>query len=77
MSFELEASLPQEPGTRWTPQAVAGLVGQRPEVMGRPGRVVDARMDDQGQVHVTLEVEGVPDLTALGGYSTWPGVEQR
>lgn len=68
--MELDAVVPRPVGARWTPSAVAGLVGQCPTLNGQPARVVDARMDDVGDVHVTLQVDGDLGAELLRGLTS-------
>lgn len=63
---ELEVVLPEQPGDRWDPGAVARLVGQRLKTLGGLGVVAAAWLDEDGAAHVRLRTEppARPDLAA-------------
>lgn len=63
---EVEAVLPRPPGARWGPGVPATLIGSRPMVNGAPGEVARAWLDEEGELHVGIRIEGelAAELTA-------------
>lgn len=79
--MEVTFAGPRELDVKWTADAVRSLIGQRPRLVWpisveRSGEIVDARLGDDGNAYVTLDipedVARVAGLDGPSGYSIGP-----